>query len=176
MRGDKTKRQESPTTQLLQEMIDLFMWIEELQDREFLVLEELMTQKQREEELENKNLQLEELVETQSSQIRKTQDHLVQAIGKSRRQMEEFRNLRANLEMQLSFRDLVIERLRKELQRQAAIRNEIVEIIQTEISKFQALVDSFETILHSCEERTSAETSSSETHSKFEKAPLIRIK
>jgi hypothetical protein len=176
MGSDKTKHQESPTTQLLQEMVDLFILIEELQDREFLASIELIDQRNREKELKIKNLQLEELIGTQSYRIKKTQDDLNQAISKSRRQLEEFRNLRAHLEMQLSFRDLEIERLRKELQRQSAIRKESAEIIQSEVSKYQALVDSFQTILHSFEERSSAETSSDESHTELKKDLIFRIK
>jgi PAS domain S-box-containing protein len=85
----------------------------------------------------------------QSRQIESLMSDVEQAHKFTKQQEEEFRMLRASLEMQISLRDVELERLRSELQLQTAERKKAAHVLLTKVSDLQNFVASAQKYLDS---------------------------
>jgi PAS domain S-box-containing protein len=77
-----------------------------------------------------------------SRQIESLMSDVVRSHKFAKQQEEEFKTLRASLEMQISLRDVKLEKLQSELQQQSENRKEVAQILMTKVSDLQNFVSS----------------------------------
>ena len=99
------------------------------------ILIDVTEAKSREEQ--SKKLSLE-----QSHQIGSLMSEAEQSLKFAKQQEEECKMLRASLEMQISLRDVALEKLRSELQQQTAKRKKAAHVLLTKVSDLQNFVAS----------------------------------
>jgi PAS domain S-box-containing protein len=78
----------------------------------------------------------------QSHQIGSLMREAEHSLKFAKQQEEEFKMLRASLEMQISLRDVALEKLRSELQQQTAKRKKAAHVLLTKVSDLQNFVAS----------------------------------
>jgi hypothetical protein len=99
------------------------------------ILIDVTEAKSREEQ--SKKLSLE-----QSHQIGSLMREAEHSLKFAKQQEEEFKRLRASLEMQISLRDVELEKLRSDLQQQTAERKRAAHVLLTKVSDLQNFVAS----------------------------------
>lgn len=85
----------------------------------------------------------------QSHQIGSLMREAEHSLKFAKQQEEEFKMLRASLEMQISLRDVELEKLRSELQQQTAKRKKAAHVLLTKVSALQNFVASSQKYLDS---------------------------